>query len=59
MKVYINAVFGSNGAYIEARCENGVRVPFRSLGSWNAKAKKVVREHLETVYGYTDIKFLT
>lgn len=59
MKVYINAVFGLNGYYLEAKCENGISVPFRNLGSWNAKAKKAIREHLETVYGYTDIKFLT
>ena len=59
MKVYINVVFGAGKAYLEARLENGMRLPFRSLTTWDKKAQRAIKEHLDSVYGYKDIKFIT
>ena len=59
MKVYIAFLWGNGSPYIEAKLENGMKVPFRDLTTWNAKAKKRVKEHLESVYGYKDVHFIT
>ena len=59
MKVYIQAVYGVNGFYIQARCESGVVVDFKSLTAWNKKAKDTVKLTLLEDYGYNDIKFIT
>lgn len=59
MKVYIAFIWGNGSPYIEAKLENGMKVPFRELTTWNAKAKARVKEHLSSVYGYSEIKFIT
>jgi hypothetical protein len=59
MRVYIAFILGNGGAYIEAKLENGMKIPFRDLTAWNAKAKKRVKEHLSSVYGYNEVQFVT